>query len=109
MGLAFFWVFLKFDQWTGFTTFGTVTSLVIGFSVLFLAYGTRAMNAAILQIHTDLEEAAEVSGAPPWRTTRSRANWPAEGSARRPRRARREPWAWAGRTKRRSRSSAARA
>ena len=26
------------------------------------------MNAAILQIHHDLEEAASVSGAPPWRT-----------------------------------------
>src|SRR5262249_12915168 len=30
-------------------------------------YGTRAMNAAILQIHKDLEEAAQVSGAPQWR------------------------------------------
>ena len=26
------------------------------------------MNAAILQIHRDLEEAAAASGAPPWRT-----------------------------------------
>ncbi len=69
MGLAFLWIFLKFDQWTGFTSFGTVTSLVIGFTVLFMAYGTRAMNAAILQIHKDLEEAAGTSGAPPWRTT----------------------------------------
>lgn len=68
MGLAFLWVFLKFDQWSGWSVFGTITSLVIGFTVLFLAYGTRAMNAAILQIHTDLEEAAGVSGAPPWRT-----------------------------------------
>lgn len=68
MGLAFLWVFLKFDQSTGLETFGTVTSLVIGFTVLFLAYGTRAMNAAILQIHTDLAEASSVSGAPPWRT-----------------------------------------
>ncbi len=28
----------------------------------------RSMNAAILQIHKDLEEAAQVSGAPQWRT-----------------------------------------
>lgn len=68
MGLAFLWIFLKFDQWTGFEMFGSVTSLVIGFTVLFLAYGTRAMNAAIVQIHTDLAEASAVSGAPPWRT-----------------------------------------
>ncbi len=67
MGLAFFWLFLKFDQWTGSVIFGSVTSLIIGFTVIFLAYGTRAMNAAILQIHKDLEEAAGTSGAPPWR------------------------------------------
>ena len=41
---------------------------IIGFTLLFIAYGTRAMNAAILQIHGDLEEAAGVAGAPPWRT-----------------------------------------
>lgn len=68
MGLAFLWVFLKFDQYTPFTLFGTVTSIVIGFSVLFIAYGTRAMNAAIMQIHKELEEASQISGAPPWRT-----------------------------------------
>jgi iron(III) transport system permease protein len=68
LGLAFFWVFLKVDQWTGLTLFGTVGSIVVGFTVLFLAYGTRAMNAALLQIHGDLQEAAAVSGAPPWRT-----------------------------------------
>lgn len=67
MGLAFLWIFLKFDQWTGLTSFGTLASIVIGFTVLFMAYGTRAMNAAILQIHKDLEEAAGTSGAPPWR------------------------------------------
>jgi len=67
MGLAFLWLFLKFDQLFGTRLFGTVTSLVIGFSVLFLAYGTRAMNGAILQLHRDLEEAAATSGARPWR------------------------------------------
>jgi iron(III) transport system permease protein len=35
-----------------------------------MAYGTRAMNAAILQVHKDLEEAAYVNGAPLWRTMR---------------------------------------
>ncbi len=68
MGLAFLWVFLTIDQYLPFNIFGTVTSIIIGFTVLFIAYGTRAMNAAILQIHSDLEEAADVSGAPPWRT-----------------------------------------
>ncbi len=68
MGLAFLWVFLTIDQYLPFNIFGTLISIVIGFTVLFIAYGTRAMNAAILQIHSDLEEAAGVSGAPPWRT-----------------------------------------
>lgn len=68
MGLAFLWLFLQFDALTGTRLFGTVTSIVIGFSVLFLAYGTRAMNGAILQLHRDLEEASATSGAPPWRT-----------------------------------------
>ena len=67
LGLAFLWLFLKFDQFTGTRLFGTVTSIVIGFSVQFLAYGTRAMNGAILQLHRDLEEAAATSGARPWR------------------------------------------
>jgi iron(III) transport system permease protein len=32
-----------------------------------MSYGTRVMNAAVLQVHKDLEEAAKVSGAPQWR------------------------------------------
>ena len=68
LGLAFLWVFLTVDQVLPFHLFGTVASIVIGFTVLFIAYGTRAMNAAILQIHRDLEEASGASGAPPWRT-----------------------------------------
>ncbi len=58
LGLAFLWLFLNVDRLTGWSTFGSVLSLVIGFSVMFIAYGTRAMNAAILQIHRDLDEAA---------------------------------------------------
>jgi iron(III) transport system permease protein len=61
-GIAFLWLFLTIDM------FGTIFSLVVGFTFAFMAYGTRAMNAAILQIHRDLEEASGVSGAPPWRT-----------------------------------------
>ncbi len=68
LGLAFLWVFLTLDQHLPFHLFGSLASLVIGFCVLFIAYGTRAMNAAILQIHGDLVEAAGTSGAPPWRT-----------------------------------------
>jgi iron(III) transport system permease protein len=60
--LAFLWLFLILG------VFGSVWTVVVAFTVAFMAYGTRAMNAAILQIHKDLEEAAAASGAPPWRT-----------------------------------------
>ena len=66
MGLAFFWVFLKVDN-LGIPIHGGVLAISIAFTVGFMAYGTRSMNAAIMQIHKDLEEAAQVSGAPSWR------------------------------------------
>ncbi len=65
MGLAFFWVFLKLDF---IPIYGTIWAITIGFTVNFISYGTRSMNASILQIHKELEEAAYLSGAPPWRT-----------------------------------------
>ncbi len=67
LGLAFLWVFLQLGN-VGFDIFGSIWSICIAFMVSYMAYGTRAMNAAILQIHKDLEEAAHVSGAPHWRT-----------------------------------------
>jgi iron(III) transport system permease protein len=67
LGLAFLWVYLQGAN-LGFDIFGSIWSICIAFIVSYIAYGTRAMNAAILQIHKDLEEAAHVSGAPHWRT-----------------------------------------
>jgi iron(III) transport system permease protein len=64
LGIAFFWVFLKVDF---LPIYGTVWAISIGFTVSFLSYGTRSMSASLLQIHKELEEAAYVSGAPPWR------------------------------------------
>jgi iron(III) transport system permease protein len=61
-GLAFLWLFLILG------IYGSYWTVAVGFTVAFIAYGTRTMNAAILQIHKDLEEASSVSGAPPWRT-----------------------------------------
>ena len=69
IGLAALWVFLKVDK-LGFSLFGTVWSVCIVFTIGFMSYGTRAMNAAILQIHKDLEEAAQTSGATQWRVMR---------------------------------------
>ncbi len=66
MALAWVWVFLNFDF---LPLYGTIWSICLAFTVNFIAYGTRSMNAAILQIHRELEEAAYTSGARPWRTT----------------------------------------
>jgi iron(III) transport system permease protein len=67
LGIAFLWVYMQGDR-IGLDLFGSIWSISLAFIVSYVAYGTRAMNAAILQIHKDLEEAAHVSGAPQWRT-----------------------------------------
>ena len=66
MGLALLWIFLQIDK-LGVGLFGSLTSLIIAFMIGYMSYGTRVMNAAVLQIHKDLEEAAKISGAPQWR------------------------------------------
>jgi iron(III) transport system permease protein len=66
MGLALLWIFLQVDK-LGVGLFGSLTSLIIAFMIGYMSYGTRVMNAAVLQIHKDLEEAAKTSGAPQWR------------------------------------------
>lgn len=44
--------------------YGTLTIIIIGFITLYLPYGMRFMAPAMLQINTEMEEAARVSGAP---------------------------------------------
>ncbi len=60
MALALIWLWIQVDA---VPIYGTLWIIVLGFSVTFLAYGSRAMSAALLQIHHDLEEAAYASGA----------------------------------------------
>jgi iron(III) transport system permease protein len=66
MGLALLWVFLQVDK-LGAGLYGSLTSLIVAFIIGYMSYGTRVMNAAVLQVHKDLEDAAKVSGAPQWR------------------------------------------
>jgi iron(III) transport system permease protein len=61
-GLAFFLLFI------GTPLFGTLILLVLAFLSRFLAYGTRLMYSAQVQIHTELEEAAVTAGVPYLRT-----------------------------------------
>ena len=55
-GLAFFLLFI------GTPLYGTLILLVLAFASRFLAYGTRLMHSAQIQIHRELEEAAITSG-----------------------------------------------
>lgn len=62
LGLALIWFWIQVDI---IPLYGTLWIIVLGFITGFLAYGTRTMSAALLQIHKELEEAAYTSGAPP--------------------------------------------
>jgi len=48
--------------------YGTIWVLLIAYVTRFIPYGMRAASGAILQIHSELEEAAATSGASWWET-----------------------------------------
>lgn len=50
--------------------YGTVWILVGAYVIVWLPFGTRALNSAMIQIHKELEEAAYISGLPMLRTIR---------------------------------------
>ncbi|MEJ8570022.1 iron ABC transporter permease [Microbaculum marinum] len=43
--------------------YGTIWVIVIAHSTIFLAFGVRTMSSALIQLHTELQDAALVSGA----------------------------------------------
>lgn len=43
---------------------GSVIALIIVFIVSYISFGTRAINSSLIQIHQDLEDAVQTSGAP---------------------------------------------
>jgi iron(III) transport system permease protein len=50
--------------------YGTIWLVLLVFVVARLSYGTRMTNSGLIQIHKELEEAAQVSGASSWKTFR---------------------------------------
>jgi len=50
--------------------YGTIWVLLIAYVTRFIPYGMRAASGSILQIHSELEEAAAASGASWWETFR---------------------------------------
>ncbi len=50
--------------------YGTIWIIVVALTAHFLPFGSRVLGAAILQVHSELEEAARMSGASWWTTLR---------------------------------------
>lgn len=46
--------------------YGTIWLLLAVFTIARLSYGTRMTNSALIQIHSELEESAQISGASNW-------------------------------------------
>jgi iron(III) transport system permease protein len=67
-GLAFLWLFLFVKPLAPFR--GTLVSIWLAYSVVWLAYGLRLISGALLQVGPELEEAALVAGAPRGRVVR---------------------------------------
>ncbi|WP_326600424.1 ABC transporter permease [Streptomyces sp. NBC_01803] len=61
---ALYWT----DGW--YSLYGTLAILVVVMALIQVAFGTRMFNAGLVQIHTELEEAAAMSGASTWATVR---------------------------------------
>jgi iron(III) transport system permease protein len=66
MGLALMFLYLHVPL----PIYGTIWILLIAFVTKYMPWATRNTNAALLQIHKELEEASEVSGATWWQTFR---------------------------------------
>jgi iron(III) transport system permease protein len=67
-GLAFLWVFLFFPPLTPLRT--TIVSMWVAYTVVWLAYGMRLISSSLLQVSTELEEAARTVGASRGRISR---------------------------------------
>jgi iron(III) transport system permease protein len=50
--------------------YGTVWILLIVFTIARISYGTRMTNSGLIQIHAELEESAQMSGATTWEAFR---------------------------------------
>ncbi len=72
IGIAFLWLYLRIQF---IPIYGTVWVIALALTTRHMAYGTRAMNSAMIQIHKELEEAGQTSGAS-WFTIFSRITIP---------------------------------
>ena len=66
MGMALILLYVAFP----IPIYGTIWVLLIAYVTRFIPYGMRSSSGSILQIHSELEEAAATSGASWWETFR---------------------------------------
>jgi iron(III) transport system permease protein len=71
IGLAFIFVYMRFP----IPLYGTLWIIALAFTTRYLAYGSRATTAALMQVHGELEEASQMSGAR-WTKTLRRITMP---------------------------------
>ncbi|HYA27945.1 MAG TPA: iron ABC transporter permease [Acidobacteriota bacterium] len=64
MGMALILLYVAFP----IPIYGTIWVLLIAYVTRFIPYGMRSASGSILQIHSELEEAASASGASWWET-----------------------------------------
>ena len=64
MGMALILLYVAFP----IPIYGTIWVLMIAYVTRYIPYGMRAASGSILQIHSELEEAASASGASWWET-----------------------------------------
>ena len=64
MGMALILLYVAFPL----PIYGTIWLLMIAYVTRYMPYGMRAASGAIVQIHSELEEAASASGASWWET-----------------------------------------
>jgi iron(III) transport system permease protein len=64
MGMALILLYVAFPV----PIYGTIWMLLIAYVTRFIPYGMRSSSGSILQIHSELEEAAAASGASWWET-----------------------------------------
>ncbi|HEX3244544.1 MAG TPA: iron ABC transporter permease, partial [Chloroflexota bacterium] len=61
IALAMIYLFLT-SPWRLIPIYGTIWILSLAIATRFLAFGSRTMHGAVIQLHKDLEEAAQVGG-----------------------------------------------
>jgi iron(III) transport system permease protein len=65
IALGFIYLFLA-PPWQHLPIYGTIWIIILALATRYLAFGSRTLHGAMVQLHKDLEEAGQTSGASFW-------------------------------------------